>query len=293
MRVAVIYTKLADYAVRVMDGFYSSINSAGDRADKITIENYNKFDLSDYDLQIQICKHNPKSPIGKSVVQGIREWCQRSNTRKLCIDTEHILPNHGEFTDKWFSVGFDDIKGFGTYPIQDQNDQRWDSFGLEIAEWKDDGKYILVLGQHEIGVSTCHIDVLEWYRDIIQELNKYDFPVRFRKHPNQKVLPAGNYKLAKDKSLQDDIKSAIFVIGRTTNALNYAIPLGVPVITPDPMAIAYPMASHELDIGKLVRPDREQWCYDLAWTQFSTTEIENGTCWNYLKPYVNSIHNNV
>jgi hypothetical protein len=284
MKVAVCFTKLTDYAIEVCHAFCNSINSFGDNATPIHFSNYNHYTDEPFDLQIKICKYNPFNPPGNPNIAKFRKWCDERPTRKLIIDTEFILPK--KTSEKWYSLGLDDIKGKGIY-FSDKKRDRWERLGYNIDAFIYIRHNVLVLGQHEIGVSTSHIDVLEWMQKTIDKYHNYGYKVLFRKHPNQRVLPrTNNYKLATG-SLEENIMSSCCVIGRTTNALSYAVPLNIPIVTEDEMCIAYPVANHEyqhpVDLKYADYGVRREWLYDLAYSQWSLSEIKSGEYWKFFR----------
>jgi hypothetical protein len=58
--------------------------------------------------------------------------------------------------------------------------------------------------------------------------------------------------------------------------------LGFPVFGPE-TSPAYPVSGSLDDIENPVRPDREPWLRTLAYSQFTTAEIANGTAWQIIK----------
>ena len=53
---------------------------------------------------------------------------------------------------------------------------------------------------------------------------------------------------------------------------------GVPTVTMDEGAMAYPVTGHKL--VDIVTPDRMAWAYALAWKQWRMEEMFSGVCWD-------------
>src|SRR5690606_16415841 len=64
-----------------------------------------------------------------------------------------------------------------------------------------------------------------------------------------------------------------------------ALIAGVPPICMSPASLAYKLCSRGLsDIAAPLMPTREQFFYDLAYSQWSLDEINNGTVWRHIWP---------
>lgn len=90
--------------------------------------------------------------------------------------------------------------------------------------------------------------------------------------------------LSTNERLIDDLHWAALAVSYNSTAGVEAVLAGVPTVTLDEGAMAWPVSGHT--IFDRVKPDREAWCHQLAWTQFSLDEIRSGFCWEMLKDVV-------
>ena len=149
-------------------------------------------------------------------------------------------------------------------------------------------EHILILGQHEIGISTQHMDIIGWWEDTISYISRVtDRKIKFRPHPNQTKFPKGNYQLTEGTTIEEDLENCWCAVARTTNGAVDAIINGVPVITPDPACMAFGVSSHFLtEILEPCTPDRSQWLYDLAYSQWNIEEMKSGLAWSHIRKFI-------
>ena len=98
-------------------------------------------------------------------------------------------------------------------------------------------------------------------------------PYRIRRHP---VNAASKNTLAED--LED---TRVMVTWCSTSAVE-AVLAGVPTVAFDEYSVAWDVTSHDL-IEEPWRGDREQWCYDLAYRQWTKGELAGGAAWEWFK----------
>jgi hypothetical protein len=136
-------------------------------------------------------------------------------------------------------------------------------------------------------------DFVGWLTKAIRRLRQVTKrPIVLRPHPNQRQLPQLQlpaYYVSRQRSLQEDLRGAWCCYARTTNAAVRAVLAGIPLITEDPMNIAYPVAGHNRrDVLAPPTPERQQWLADLAYAQWSPAEMAAGLPWRHLRPHVAS-----
>jgi len=288
MRVAICHTKNAPNANRCLEAAYNGVGECGDTPVKITQANAHK--IYGCEAMIQMCEYN------KVAGKDFRWWLKRVSNKKLIprliMDTGYIrngrLKGSPDFHDRYMACSWQSIKGLGVSLNKNSPPDRWDKLGVSLKPWrkpKGSSQRILVLGQHETGTSTQHINVIDWFQEVIAELPRYTRrPIVMRKHPNQTEFPEGDYRILKDGfTIEEDLRDTWCVIARTTNGAVDAIMNGIPVITPDDMSMAYPVSAHDLcEVEDPYMPDRTQWGYDIAYAQWKITEIGYGTMWQHM-----------
>ena len=97
--------------------------------------------------------------------------------------------------------------------------------------------------------------------------------VRVRRHPLMEKP---------ERSLTADLAGAERAITWTSNSAVDAVLAGVPTIALNPGCIAWPVTSHQLG-DPLFTGDRDAWCYDLAYRQFTHDELANGEAWRHIR----------
>lgn len=185
----------------------------------------------------------------------------------------------------WTSLGWNGLNGRATWPKAPNDPTRFEKhFGHLVKEWSEREGYALIIGQvkGDAALSTVNIDA--WYYQAVNAMKARGYDVRFRPHPmavkRQQRTPNLDVKTI-GGSLQEAMGGAAVVVSYNSNSGVEATLAGLPVIACDHGAMAWPVCAHGLD-AELVRPDRSQWFSDIAWKQWSLSEIENGTAWELI-----------
>lgn len=190
----------------------------------------------------------------------------------------------------WISLGWNGLNGKAEWPVP-LGSERWHKhFAFAMSPWIDvartkdrEQKYALVMGQVPTDTACRHISIEAWTGYNIHQLHARGWTVVFRPHPQAKQLRVSNVAiLSQDRSLNEDIDGAAFVVTFNSNSGVDAIMRGVPTITMDRGAMAWDVTSHDLD-APLVMPSRAQWASALAWKQWLPEEIADGTAWSAVK----------
>lgn len=177
--------------------------------------------------------------------------------------------------DKYFMVGLNGLNGRANFKNDYSPRDRWEKLGVTLAPWKD-GAHILVCGQIPWDASVQDHNHEYWCSETVAWLKAATKrPVRFRPHPkisHQKLPP-----------LEDELKSAHAVVTFSSNSGVDAALAGVPVFAADVGSMAWPVANKSIRlIDEPVRPPREQWAANLAYTQWTTDEMKEGKPWRHL-----------
>ena len=288
MIVGICYTKDSPNAIAACDAFAEGVEAAGDSHIKVLSER-TVGSLSRCDVSVQVCDYNKHC--GIDFRYHINRVQKAQGKRRIIIDTGFVKNKRSDEADlnRYMQIGYDGIKRNAKCYNQNSSQDRWKALEIPIKDWRQDGEHILILGQHEIGISTQHIDVVRWWEDIIFRLGSITKKtIKFRPHPNQTKFPKGNYELPTGKTMEEDLSNCWCAVARTTNGAVDAIINGVPVFTPDEACMAYDIASHDpLEIENPATPDRTQWAKNLAYAQWSIEEMKQGLPWKYLRRFLN------
>jgi len=168
---------------------------------------------------------------------------------------------------------------------------RADNLGLSLRDWRNDGEFILLCGQHEKSEQWRNQPRMsQWVMNTITEIQKYSKrTIVFRPHPRC-PLPNIEHEFKNvirqtprqtPGSYDDfdiDYSNVHATISWSSNPGIHSILEGVPAFV-GPASLAYD-AANDIDflhdIEHPLMPDRQQWLNDYAWTEFTVEEIASG-----------------
>lgn len=235
----------------------------------------------------------------------------------ICIETP-LLGRKMFEKDSYHRVGINGFLNRAAYWGEDKDypDDRLKKLGYEYKGWKKPkelGDTIVVALQLAGDASLRGNDINEWCIDTIHQLRKYtDKPIEVRTHPGVSEKGMGNHdELAryfmfqygniqgvkfvngKDVPWEEHLKKAYAVVAYSSGLSIDAVAQGVPVIACDEGNFAWQVAEKKLsNINNIELASEQQvyqWLANLAYMQWSPEEMENGKCWQHLKPTVEKI----
>jgi hypothetical protein len=227
-------------------------------------------------------------------------WRRAKLLRRANPKTPILVMERGYVGDRfhWTSLGWNGLNGRAVFPKPPSGDmrlqlERWVSSGHD-AYWQPwrgregfirPGDYALILGQVP-GDQACVGHNLPYlYRAWMSFLQRHGYTVKFRPHP--KALGAGSglpptVRTPKGNTLAEDLAGAKFTVSLNSNSSVDSVLAGVPSVTLDEGAMAWPVTSHDLD-NPVMMPSRTEWAAQLAWCQWSPEELLDGTAWTAVR----------
>lgn len=180
---------------------------------------------------------------------------------------------------KYTSLGWNGLNGHAEFPsYPDDNGERFRAHNVEIKPWKKDGKYALILGQVPNDASLKGMNMTPWYQQKAQEISSaYNIPVYFRPHPDLKrkgIRQSITGTILSDGTLEQALNGALFTVCYNSNSSVDSVLNGIPCVVGDRGSMAYDMCGKSID--EIIYPEREQWAYKLAQTQWTIDEIYSG-----------------
>jgi len=178
---------------------------------------------------------------------------------------------------------------FGDSSNSDSN--RAEQLGLKLKPWRTDGEYILICGQHDKSLQWQGMPRMsQWVMNTIETIQLHSKrPIIFRPHPRCRLDAIEHqYKNVRRQDpvhiprTYDDFDMRFSNIWATisysSNPGIHSIIEGIPAFV-STHSLAYDVANdidflH--DIENPLRPDRQQWLNDYAWTEFTVEEISAG-----------------
>lgn len=189
-----------------------------------------------------------------------------------------VYCDHSFFSQTRATVGRGDYSGYfrliknGRYShnTQDHTDDRWLDLDIDIAPWKKDGEHIVVVPLSSYVAKLNGIDPQAWLGQTIHAISQCT-------DRDIVIKPKDS-----DAPLSHVLKRAHALVTLDSNAAVDAAVMGVPVFTSTINAAA-PIANFNIaDIETPNYPDRQQWLNNLAYQQFTLSEILNGYAMNVL-----------
>jgi hypothetical protein len=215
------------------------------------------------------------------------EDAQKRGTHVLIMERGFIQPRM-----EWCSLAFDGLNGLGKFAPAEDKGERWEKyFSYHLQPWREDQKgYALLIGQVPSDASLHGLDIYQWLQQMADAVRERGWEPLYRPHPD--VVKKYNNDLSKmpvpsgckvsSGTLEEDLNGAAFcVIYASTTAVESVL-AGVPAVITSPSSIAYDMGSHDLD-KPFYYPDRTQWCYDMAWRQWTVDEFQDGSAWSHVR----------
>ena len=171
------------------------------------------------------------------------------------------------------NVGLNGMWGYADYRNENSPPDRFRRLGLEIRPWRHSDGHVLVIGQVPWDTAVQHIDFKDWALKTIKHYEAQGRKVLFRPHPliDRKMT----------RTLQEDLEGAALTVAFTSTSAVESLLAGVPTIVHDPQAICWKLCGKDV-ISEGDTPDREQFFYDLAYTQWTHKEIAEGEAWAHL-----------
>lgn len=184
----------------------------------------------------------------------------------------------------WTSLGWDGLNGRARFTRVDDPSRFKDNFSDLLKPWKRRSGYALIVGQVSGDAALAGVDIHKWYRDVGVALWKQGWDVKFRQHPvevQRKVAPPHvSFAERLEGTLDEALAGAGLVVTYNSNTGVDAILSGVPVHTQDEGSMVYGLSSHDFEV---IRPRRQKRLHEMAWMQWTMSEIKSGAAWDIVK----------
>jgi hypothetical protein len=201
---------------------------------------------------------------------------------------DYLVMERGYFGDRFAmtSLGFNGLNGHAEFHNQNSPGDRWQRYGVPVSAWKQegDGEVIVVMGQvpTDASLKNCP-NYRAWIHDAARKAEAvYGRRVYFRPHPHPSASTFRPNLPLIGGTLESALERACAALVWNSNSGVDTVLAGVPLICGDRGSMAWPMATQVIG-DPLIRPDRYQWLNDLAYTQWSDSEIMMGDAWNHLR----------
>jgi len=220
-----------------------------------------------------------------AAVWGTRAWKKIEHYVKNTIIMERA---YYEDRKKFISLGFNGLNNRADFLNKNMPSDRFEKhFKDHLKPWRTGGEYILVTPQIKGDMSLAYYTPN--YQKIIDDIKKItDIPIYVKDHP---VRPYtwGKFRNCKyidpNVSINEALKKAKVCVTVNSNSGVDAMLMGVPVFNFDAGSMVWDLAMKGdlKQINDPIKPDRTQWAYNLAYTQWLPSEIESGEAWSHLR----------
>ncbi len=230
----------------------------------------------------------------------VHDYQKKNNNRLLVVDS-NLFNYRGK--NEYSRYSFDGVfPNTGTYFWNNPDPARWQSIsrntGIELKDWRSNGKHILLCLQRNGGWSMGTYDIVEWTADTIIKLQQAtDRPIVLRPHPGDKLARQHigdighlrNVTLSHpDATLMDDLKDCWAVVNHNSSPTVGSVIEGYPIFVTDPdRSQATAVSNTDLSsIETPIMPDRQAWVERIAMCHWNQQEIMSGAAWQHIRKFV-------
>lgn len=162
---------------------------------------------------------------------------------------------------------------------------RFERFGLKIKPWRVAGDHILLAGMSAKSAGTRGYGPQEWERWVIDEIRRYsDREIWYRPKPSwadATPIPGTRFSPATE-SVEVALAEAWVAVTLHSNVAVDALIAGVPFVAIEGVCENLSTPLYQIEDPRC--PDgREELLADIAYCQFNTEELRDGSCWRHLK----------
>lgn len=201
---------------------------------------------------------------GDAMVYGILRGCGEIIRECEWINRTYFYVDHGYFKRGYYDGHFRVVRnGLQTaWTREIQKPDRWEALKIELRPWIRKGKHIVVCPISKYLSEFLRISQTKWVESVTTEI---------RRHTDREIV----IKQKNEGDLREIMKDAWCLVTHSSNAAVDAVVNGIPCIVLGNSA-AEPVSWNWDDIESPVWPEREPWCWELAYNQFTLEEMRRG-----------------
>jgi len=277
MKVAVYFTKNNQEHDRVLAAFAQGVLESQDELIQCSLSEEHEL-VGDVAVVFGVYKLSV--PIS-SQRGAVIELYKNAGRRVLILEKGYLRREH------YYAAGWNDLNGRADFMNQDSPSDRFNELRLELRPYQNrpDGP-VVVMGQVPWDASVQHTEHFAWLAEVCNELLLQNIPVIVRPHPL--ALAATPWIMGTERSegpLADVLQEARAVVTFNSNTGVDALLAGIPTFSFDRGSMVWEVSSS--DLAQLNDPtlySREQWADNLAYAQWSLSEMSSGLTWAHLRP---------
>jgi len=197
-----------------------------------------------------------------------------------------------------WKMGINGINRNADFANKTYNDKRWKTFNIDLKPWKQTGNVIVICGQHDNSEQWLGLPRMNsWIKQQINAIRKHsDKPIVVRSHPRNKVdididkwkyvrinHPKRDWATYDDTDFKKILSSCWAVVNHSSNPAMESVFNGIPVFVSE-SSLSYDVGNSDIaDILQPSMPARHNWAHRLAYTEWTTEEIAEGTPWKRIR----------
>jgi hypothetical protein len=254
------------------------------------------------------------TPRGRRIKE-LQDFLKKKNKDWITIERGYVKrqsDNELQSKDTYYSVGFNGLNGHANFKNKDMPSDRWEKLDTELQPWKSGGGNILFCGQVPWD-AACEVvpNYEEWLDRTMEKVKGLtDRKIIFRPHPylitynpilsftpvldfedknfwreHGIAIPAQADVISTDRraSLHEEMEDAWITVSLNSNSGVESIINGIPTVACGEGSMAKEICTDLKNIESPHKPDRKQWAYNLAYSQWTTEEMKEGLTWEHLK----------
>lgn len=209
--------------------------------------------------------------------------------RAVYMDLGYFGRREGGKLFGYHKISVDSRHPTAYFQNRQHSDSRWKRFKVKVRDWRPEAPNspIILAGMGPKGASFEGYNPGEWEAEAVRIMRKHTArPIIYRPKPNwpnAPQIPGATYTRPDSIKLDDQIRGAHAIVSHHSNANIEAMVLGVPSFTEGGVGSLVSLS----DLAHIETPympaAREQFLADLAYTQWSVSEMADGQAWRYLR----------
>jgi hypothetical protein len=160
------------------------------------------------------------------------------------------------------------------------DEARLKRFGVKIEPTRTPGRRVLVCGMSAKAAGTWNLELEQWERQAVKRLRKAGAKVTYRPKPqSRRGALIADVTYDQGRPIEGILAHVDAVVSHHSNAAIDAIAAGLPIFVETGISRAMSVATIEDAVGAQAHDHetRMQFLRQIAWHQFTITELANGT----------------
>ena len=249
------------------------------------------------DFQINKHDHNTDVAVIWSVLwQGrmrnnLQIWKEFQALKKPVV----VLEVGGIKRNFTWMIGINGVNRDADFAVAPHFESRWKKFNIDLKPWKRRGDNIIICGQHDSSEQWRDLPKMNnWLLEQVTAIKKVtDKKIIIRPHPRNPIsikmagvetqMPRRDTNTYDDTDFVKQLDNAWAVVNHSSNPAMQSVFNGVPVFV-SKSSLSYNVGNPDYStMSRPLIPDRELWTQELAYTEWWTDEIKEGTPWERIR----------